>query len=97
MNSKKTQARKVFEMLPSVIKHFSVTGRIFNEDMKQRFNFLQNLEQEGFLSWNFEYNAPDDRCPLSGDDVFLWEFVNEREVREYVISGLCKKTQDDIF
>ena len=86
-------AQKVFNLLPSVIKHFSKTN--ITTKMKERLNFLKSLVHEGFDDWYT--GAPDDKCPLSGKFVYLWEFTSAKQLREYVMSGMCKAKQDTIY
>ena len=94
-NTNTEQARKIFAMLPNVVASFSEEGRVYRHAMKQRLTFLGGLVADGFEQWYRD--APDDRCPVSGDWVYLCHFETERELREYVISGMCKKVQDASF
>lgn len=37
------------------------------------------------------------KCSICGKTINLADFRNELSKREYTISGLCQKCQDDIF
>ena len=37
------------------------------------------------------------KCPVCGDPIDTKEFRSELEFREYKISGMCQKCQDEVF
>lgn len=53
------------------------------------------LKHAGFSK---EVEAVEDkRCPICGIKINMIEFRDELSKKEYEISGLCQRCQDDIF
>ncbi|PNX45642.1 MAG: hypothetical protein BV459_07980 [Thermoplasmata archaeon M11B2D] len=46
---------------------------------------------------NFITSIQNKKCPTCGEEISQEEFRNDISKREYNISGMCQKCQDDVF
>ena len=42
-------------------------------------------------------NVEQGKCPLCGIDIVVSEFKDKLSYKEFLISGMCQKCQDDFF
>ena len=57
-----------------------------NEEIMRAAGFGQEVDR-----------AKRGECPICGDLIDMKSFRSELEIREYRISGMCQKCQDDTF
>ena len=61
------------------------------------FNILETAEKLGLIKPNTTELIKDRKCPLCESKINVNDFRNELSVKEFTISGMCQKCQDDIF
>lgn len=59
----------------------------------QEFDSVEELLEE----MDRERRKVISKCPMCGRDIAMKDFRNVLSIREYKISGLCQKCQDDVF
>ena len=42
-------------------------------------------------------NIEQNKCPLCGKEIKMKDFKDDLSIKEFKISGMCQKCQDDIF
>jgi len=57
-----------------------------NEEIMRQMGFQEQVER-----------VKQGRCPFCNNEVNVNEFKNEISLKEYNISGMCQKCQDDFF
>lgn len=95
LNDKYSNLFKIISNVLEDMKHY-------NNDPSpkgNRYNYIKNIYKNGINKCIENENTPDfkDFKDFEGNNCYLKDFENDRELCEWIISGLSKKEQDDFF
>ncbi len=57
-----------------------------NEDIMKSMGFHKEME-----------NVKNRKCPLCGEKININDFKDPLSIKEFKISGMCQKCQDEVF
>ncbi len=60
-------------------------------------NILENAEEMGLIKPGTTDLIKEGNCPLCAFKIDVNAFTSELSLKEFIISGMCQKCQDNIF
>lgn len=90
---------RLFNWIPTVLNEMKYPNIPINSDKLFRLEFLRSIYNGGFENYYNKINeeTPDYYVHSKSEKVYLVDFQTESELREWVISGMSKKEQDQFF
>jgi len=91
---------RLFNWIPTILNEMKYPNIPMNQEKLFRLEILRSIYNGGLEKYysTINENTPDYYCSLNGSEkIYLVDFQIESEVREWVISGMSKKEQDEFF
>ena len=92
LNDKYTNLFKMISYVLEDMKHYNNEQSIKGN----RYNYIKNIYINGMNKCKENENTPD-FIDFEGNNCFLKDFETDRELCEWIISGMSKKEQDEFF
>ncbi len=93
----KQNFERLFDWIPIVLSEMKYPNITMNSDKLFRLEFLQSIYNGGLEKYytTINENTPDYYDGI--EKIYLVDFETESEIREWVISGMSKKDQNEFF
>jgi ribosomal protein S27AE len=66
-------------------------------DKERREELIARMEPLGRISEGWVARLKANKCPMCGEQVWLADLRDDKSRREFDLSHMCQKCQDDIF
>jgi len=95
----KANFERLFDWIPTVLNEMKYPNIPMNSDKLFRLEFLRTIYNGGLEKYykTITEETPDYYAHSKSEKIYLVDFETESELREWVISGMSKKDQNEFF